>query len=341
MSFKEFVQAVKDVEIKYPVLKAAMLAQSYAECGREDTYLASKYNNHWGMKFRPEMAGFATSVYYPTDTEPTGGADFCEFLNKKAAVVGYWKFVSRSPYKGWEAHAGSAEEFLAFIGKIWCPPGYTTGWMASHGGLNYHQSIMKNYYPEAVKLLAEKIPVPAPTSGKGKVMINCGHAGSAGARGKNPAIKEEFFNAMQGKEIQKILNSHGIMCDIINQDKVGGLDKVGQAAKDYDLAIALHENAYDKKEHGPSYLGGKNKPKSRAFANKLVKRLADAFGYPVLGFLDMAVTVTLEMDKTACPIAFLLETEMIDDEIDIESFTKDVLKSAQIIAQCIIEELVK
>ena len=340
MNYQELVTAIKKADIKYPHLKAAFLSQCIMECGRCDTYLATKYNNGAGMKMRPEMIGYATSVYYPTDTEPTGGADFCQFASADAFVIGYWHFMSRSPYKGWEAHAASAEEFLKFIGRIWCPPGYTPRWMAAHGGLNYHEHIMAKLYPEAVKLLAETKPVPV-TSAKGKVMINCGHAGAAGARGANPAIKEEFFNAMQGKEIQKILNARGIMCDIINQDKVGGLDKVGQAAKDYDLAIALHENAYDKKEHGPSYLGGRNKPKSRAFADKLVKRLADAFGYPVLGFLDMAVTVTLEMDKTACPIAFLLETEMIDDEIDIESFTKDVMKSAQIIAQCIIEELVK
>lgn len=155
MSWQEFIEAVAHTEIEFPHLASACLAQAIMESGRETTDLAKIHNNHHGMKWREEMTGFATSFYYETDSEPSGGADFCKFASKVDAVKGYWHFVERSPYEGWRNHSGSAVDFLAFIGPIWCPPGYTDNWKAKHGGLNYHEYIMAKLYPEAVELLKE------------------------------------------------------------------------------------------------------------------------------------------------------------------------------------------
>ncbi|HLO46806.1 MAG TPA: N-acetylmuramoyl-L-alanine amidase [Kamptonema sp.] len=153
MSWQEFIDAVARTEIEFPHLASACLAQAILESGRETTDLAKLHNNHHGMKWRDEMREFAIPIYYQTDSEPTGGADFCKFARKVDAVRGYWRFLGRSPYNGWRDHTNSPAEFLAFIGPIWCPPGYTDNWKAQHGGLNYHEYIMEKLYPEAVELL--------------------------------------------------------------------------------------------------------------------------------------------------------------------------------------------
>jgi hypothetical protein len=158
MSFQDYVTAVANTAIEFPQLKAAMLAQSIMESGREDTRIAKEHNNHHGMKWRPEMQGYATSVHYKTDSEPTGGADFCKFASKEAEVKGYWHFLTRSPYAGWKDHAQNASSFLAFICPIWCPAGYTAEWKAAHGGLSYHQYVLAKLLPEAEKLLSEAKP---------------------------------------------------------------------------------------------------------------------------------------------------------------------------------------
>lgn len=335
MNYQELVDAIKRTDIKYNKLKPAMLAQCMLESGRCTTNLAKLYNNGAGMKMRPEMVGYAESVYYKTGSEPTGGADFCSFKDADAFVKGYWHFLSRSPYKGWESHTNSCEEFLAFVGKVWCPAGYTDSWKKAHGGFSYHEYILAKLFPEAVKLLGNN----EPKANIKPVLLNAGHHGSAGAQGANKAIKEEYFTDLQSKEVKRLLDEAGIPCNIVNQDVVGGLSEVGKAARDCSIAIAFHYNAADGKEHGVEWLGGKNKPKSMAFAEKVCRLIATSFGYQYRGFCTRSVTVTSEFDKTNCPIAFLLESEFIDDETDLESFKKDVLVQSRIIAECIITEL--
>ena len=158
MSFQDYVNAVAKTQVEFPQLKAAMLAQAIMESGREDTELSKQHNNHLGMKWREEMKGFATSVYYKTGSEPTGGADFCKFESKEACVKGYWHFLTRSPYEGWRNHTGNASEFLGFICPIWCPAGYTSEWKKKHGGLNYHQYVLAKLLPEAEQLLSAAHP---------------------------------------------------------------------------------------------------------------------------------------------------------------------------------------
>lgn len=162
MTWQQFVEAVANTQIEFPQLKAACLAQAILESGRETTDLSKKYNNHHGMKWRPEMEGFATSIYYSTNSEPTGGDDFCQFTSKEAAVCGYWHFLDRSPYRGWRNHTNSASDFLGFIGPIWCPSGYTDAWKDKNEGLVYHEYIMQNLFEEADKALAAISPPPAP-----------------------------------------------------------------------------------------------------------------------------------------------------------------------------------
>jgi hypothetical protein len=155
MSFQDLVKAVANTPIQFPNLKAVMLAQSIMESGREETLLARLHNNHHGLKYRPEMDGFATAIEYYTDSEPSGHDIFCEFASKEDEVKGYWHFMSRSPYEGWEAHTATARDYLNFIAPTYCPPGYKPEWAEKHGGLNYTEYIVQKLLPEAEKLLAE------------------------------------------------------------------------------------------------------------------------------------------------------------------------------------------
>ncbi|MGK7943125.1 MAG: N-acetylmuramoyl-L-alanine amidase [Microcystaceae cyanobacterium] len=150
----ELIHALADKKLSsIDHLKPAIVGQWILECGRGSSKLFQDYWNPAGMKWRSEMEGYAISVYYETDTEPSGGADFCKFADAKAAVEGYFKFLGRTPYTGWREHARTAREWLGFIGKTWCPPGYTESWIAKHGGLKYHEYILDSFWDEAVETL--------------------------------------------------------------------------------------------------------------------------------------------------------------------------------------------
>lgn len=324
---EKLVSIYKKHNIQYPQLRDVTLAQWLLESGRATSELATQHYNFGGLKWRTEMTPYATSVTY----EAHDGIDqYCKFATIESFIDGYWAFINRQPYSGWEKHISSGEDFINFIGPIYCPnQGYVDKVLA--------------LLPEAKKLLVDTFVEPNAgtnkTISKKKIMLNAGHAGKAGARGKNAAIKEEVFTDMQSKEIKKLLDNVGVHCDIVNQDVVGGLTNVGKAAQGYDIAISLHFNATDRKEHGTGYLGGQNKQTTIAFANKVCQAIAKAFGYPVLGYIDIVVEVTKEFDKTNCPIAFLLETSFIDDETDIDEFKDEVIVSAKIIADCILQEV--
>ena len=75
------------------------------------------------MKWRKELNEIATKVLVDAPSET---AYFCSFESLADFVKGYWIFLSRSPYEGWEEHAEDAEDFIDFIGPIWAAdPAYT------------------------------------------------------------------------------------------------------------------------------------------------------------------------------------------------------------------------
>jgi len=147
-------------EVGYSRLAKAMLAQAIMESGRGESTLAKEHKNFWGMKYREELKGLAKKEYVKVTSEASGGAYFCSFRTLEDAIVGYWRFMDRSPYKGWRAHAGSPESFLKFIGPIWCPPGYTDKYKKEHYGLTYDEYIIEKLFPEAQYLLNEYAYVP-------------------------------------------------------------------------------------------------------------------------------------------------------------------------------------
>lgn len=101
--------------INRPTIKEVNLAQWLLESARATSKLADEANNFAGLKWRtPDMNGFATPLTIKVPSEPTP-VDFCKFDDVDKFIVGYWKFLARSPYKDIEKNTTSPDAFLGFL----------------------------------------------------------------------------------------------------------------------------------------------------------------------------------------------------------------------------------
>lgn len=139
------VAAVRTHSIQAPALRPAMLAQCILESGRGTSKLSVDHNNFTGLKWRPEMAGFATKISYRAHD---GVDDYCAFASPEAFVPGYWRFISRSVYAGWDAHANDPAGYIAFL-----------KWRGYAGDPNYIEKVVL-LLAEARRLIAA-VPAPA------------------------------------------------------------------------------------------------------------------------------------------------------------------------------------
>jgi murein DD-endopeptidase MepM/ murein hydrolase activator NlpD len=136
--FNQLVKAYAKTNIDFPQLKGITVAQWLLESGRGTSRLATEHLNFGGLKWRDEMAGFAT----PVDYQASDGSDkYCKFESLEKFIKGYWRFLERSPYEGWRNNVDSGEEFIRFIGPIYA------------GDSNYVSKVL-NVYVEAKQLLA-------------------------------------------------------------------------------------------------------------------------------------------------------------------------------------------
>ncbi len=96
------------------LLKEVTLSQWLLESGRATSKLANECLNFAGLKWRDGMAGFAISdlIQVPSESVPV---EFCKFAGIKEFIVGYWKFLTRLPYKGLEDHTNTPENFIGFL----------------------------------------------------------------------------------------------------------------------------------------------------------------------------------------------------------------------------------
>ena len=99
----------------YQALQQATLAQWLLESGRGTSKLAKEGNNFAGLKWRsPDMNGFATPLNIKVPSEPNF-VEFCKFDGVEAFIVGYWKFLTRSPYKALADNTDSPAKFIGFL----------------------------------------------------------------------------------------------------------------------------------------------------------------------------------------------------------------------------------
>jgi N-acetylmuramoyl-L-alanine amidase len=109
----------KSAEIAFPSLKSVTLAQWILESGHAKSALAMDHRNFAGLKWRNDMVGWATPVEYGAND---GVDTYCKFIGIDAFIAGYWHFLSRSPYHGWEEQAAiNPEAFITFIGHKFNP----------------------------------------------------------------------------------------------------------------------------------------------------------------------------------------------------------------------------
>lgn len=122
-------------------LKEVTLAQWLLESGRATSDLSIQCLNFAGLKWRDGMSDFATSfsIKVPSETKPV---DFCKFDTLEKFVTGYWKFLTRAPYKGLEEHTKTPETFIGFLQR----QGYAAD-------VSYVTKVLR-LLPEAQQLLA-------------------------------------------------------------------------------------------------------------------------------------------------------------------------------------------
>ncbi len=121
--FLKLISNFSNYESNYRNIYPACVAKFILESGRGSSKLAKKHRNFAGMKWRKELSGVASKVLV---NAPSETAYFCSFKTIDDFVTGYWLFLDRAPYEGWEEHTDDPEEFIDFVGPIWAAdPAYT------------------------------------------------------------------------------------------------------------------------------------------------------------------------------------------------------------------------
>lgn len=98
-NWREFVHLLAAQENIKSEFKVVQLVQAILESGRGTSDLFLRYGNPYGMKYREAMEKVATSALYTA----SDGADlYCSFPSLENAVAGYWVFLGRKVYAGYE-----------------------------------------------------------------------------------------------------------------------------------------------------------------------------------------------------------------------------------------------
>ncbi|MBV8360665.1 MAG: N-acetylmuramoyl-L-alanine amidase, partial [Deltaproteobacteria bacterium] len=116
--FRSLAAEYVNASIEFPELKEITVAQWTFESGYGASHLATEFLNFAGLKWREEMNGYARPVEYAAHD---GTERYCAFGSLVEFIRGYWHFLDRSPYNGWQNRTGSPEEFIRFIGPIYTP----------------------------------------------------------------------------------------------------------------------------------------------------------------------------------------------------------------------------
>ncbi len=229
--FLDLLTAYRATPIDHPHLKDITFAQWAHETGYGKSPLAVQHNNFAGMKWRPQMAPYAKSVFYRPEHDPNDTA-YCGFLSLTDFIKGYWHRldIASLPYAakdgGWRAHAGDANAFIEFIGPIWAP----------EGGDN---SALNNGYVRKVKGVLEKLRQDGllPSSQDAARGMQVAMAALPGAptfesastlaaaappSGTMPQILEEFFRHLQMAPLPPGVQPTTYIADFLKQTGGGG-----------------------------------------------------------------------------------------------------------------------
>ena len=113
------VETYRHMRIAYPELKGVTLAQWAIESSWGTSPLAMDHNNFAGLGYRWELWWYARPV---TRTTSDGMGTYSHFHSHESFIRGYWRFLARRRYRGWQAHAADPEAFLTHLSSC----GYAT-----------------------------------------------------------------------------------------------------------------------------------------------------------------------------------------------------------------------
>jgi N-acetylmuramoyl-L-alanine amidase len=244
-------------DVRYPQLRAVTLAQWMLESGRATSKLAKLHYNFGGIKWRKEMAAYATRIKY----EANDGVDFyCKFATIENFIAGYWAFLNRSPYSGWEEHTDTAEDFIRFIGPIYTPSAkYADKVLA----LVPEATELLNQLQQPNALVAMNVAAapPAGITDLGAIVIDPGHGGTATVGGSSPnnaisvsGVKEkklalDFCLILRDELLKQAANANETVKVVLTRTtdvNVGIADRAAVAADNHaKLFLCLHFNGLD------------------------------------------------------------------------------------------------
>lgn len=280
--FDRLVARYRAARIAYPALKPVTLAQWTLESGRGTSRLATRHLNFAGLKWRSEMVGYATPVAY----EASDGLDYyCAFASLDAFIAGYWKFLSRPPYDGWEARAAeSPEAFLRFVADVYNP-----------AGALYADRVLA-LLPEASRRLAEAPdpdPEPPPVPGTPVVVVlDPGHGGTVKVGGSSPnnaaspaGEREKDWTLDVARRTRVAVLARAVAEGrpvevVLTRDSDANKGLAARAnvarARKASLFLSIHFNGFDGKVRGVETLvhpAGVHQAEDRAFAQTVQDRL--------------------------------------------------------------------
>lgn len=285
--FDSLVARYKALKISHPALKAITLAQWMLESGRGSSALAREHLNFGGLKWRSELLGFATPVAYRAHD----GLDYyCKFGSLDAFIVGYWRFLARTPYQGWEKEADKgAEAFMRFIGPIYNPAG------------NAYVNQVLALLPEAEKRLkaargGSEQPNPAVPGTPVVIVLDPGHGGTAIVGGSSPnnanspsGEREKDWTLDIARRTRTALLSQALAADrnlnvlLTRETDINiGLSARAAVAREAGAALflSIHFNGFDGKARGVETLisvNNVNRSDDLAFARVIQRRLLAAW----------------------------------------------------------------
>jgi hypothetical protein len=136
----ELVRLMRQAEIPAPKLRAVVLAQWALESGHGASDLSKIHNNYSGLKWREEMGIIANKVRYGAHD---GFDYYCSFSSIEQFINGYWLFIGRDVYQGWQDYGSDPVGYISFLKAR----GFA-------GDPNYVEKVI-NLLPEAESMLAE------------------------------------------------------------------------------------------------------------------------------------------------------------------------------------------
>lgn len=320
--------------MRHPALRGAVVAHWLHESAAATSAAAQQLYNLAHLPWRPEMAGVAERAELRTGATVTA---MCRFATLESFIDGYWRFLDRAPYSGWEEHTADAATFWRFVGPRWS------------GRRDYADRVLARL-PEAEARIAEARRAATASGGDPAVVIDPGHGGTSALPGSSPnnatsasGVKEKKLTLdlalMIDAHLRRQAARRGVALRVLlTRDadvNVAGADRAGLAARSDAVAfLSLHFNGLNGRVRGTETFyaapenGNLNTAADLAFARRVHRATLAALtagGYrPVdrgvkpdtqTGVRRLAVLNDRDLvrpgDPTP-PVACLLEVEFID-----------------------------